>query len=93
MADSKLSREHSLALLQKLANDDGFRTRFEKKPAAALAELGVALDTIVNLKASCLASSGLAEKSHFSQAHADLANATADNCLQMSSPNAKLNID
>ena len=90
MADSKLSREHSLALLHKLATDDGFRSRYEEKPAAALAELGVSLETIVNLKASCLNSVALAEKSHFANAYVELSNATADNCLMMNQPNAKL---
>ena len=90
MADSKLSREHSLALLHKLATDDAFRSRYEQKPAAALAELGVPHETIVNLKASCLAPISLAEKSHFASAHQELSNATADNCLMMSQPNVKL---
>lgn len=90
MADSKLSREHSLALLHKLATDDGFRGRYEQKPAAALAELGVPHETIVNLKASCLAPTNLAEKSHFAGAHRDLSDATADNCLMMNQPNATL---
>ena len=61
MADSKLSREHSLALLHRLATDDGFRSRYEQKPAAALAELGVPHETIVNLKGSCLAPATLAD--------------------------------
>lgn len=90
MADSKLSREHSLALLHKLATDDGFRSRYEHKPAAALAELGVPHETIVNLKASCLAPAALAAKSHFVIAHGELSNATADNCLMMNQPNANL---
>ena len=86
MADSKLSREHSLALLQKLANDDGFRSRYEQKPAAALAELGVPHETIVNLKGSCLAPATLAEKGHFQTAHARLAAAATDQCLGMIVP-------
>ena len=90
MADSKLSREHSLALLHKLATDDGFRSRYEQKPAAALAELGVPHETIVNLKASCLVSLTLAEKDHFLRAHVALRNATADNCLNMVVPNQQL---
>lgn len=90
MADSELSRKHSLALLHKLATDDGFRGRYEQKPAAALAELGVSLETIVNLNASCLAATGLAAKEHFSLAHAELANAAADECLMMLPPKAKL---
>ncbi len=91
MADSKLSREHSLALLHKLATDDGFRSRYEQKPAAALAELGVPLETVVNLKASCLAPSTLLEKEHFSRAHRELSNAAADACIGMNPPTSKLN--
>lgn len=92
MTDSKLSREHSLALLHKLATDDGFRSRYEQKPAAALAELGVPHETIVNLKASCLMTSALADKSHFTRAHNELSNAAAENCLMMVTPNAQLNL-
>src|SRR5690242_17688133 len=90
LADSKLSREHSLALLHKLANDDGFRSRYEQKPAAALAELGVPHEDIVNLKASCLAPTTLAEKTHFAAAHRNLSVADADEYLQMILPNPQL---
>ncbi len=88
--NASLSREHSLALLHKLATDDDFRNRYEQKPAAALAELGVPSETIVNLKALCLASISLAEKSHFTAAYKSLANATADCCLDFVVPNGKL---
>ncbi|HKZ09551.1 MAG TPA: NHLP-related RiPP peptide [Rhodanobacteraceae bacterium] len=91
MADSKLSREHSLALLHKLANDDGFRSRYEQKPAAALAELGVPHETIVNLKGSCLAPTNLADKAHFSDAHSELTDAAADCCMAMIVPSVKMN--
>lgn len=90
MNDSKLSREHSLALLHKLATDDDFRSRYEQKPAAALAELGVSFETIVNLKATCLAPAALADKAELSKAHAELANAAADECLMMTPPKAQL---
>lgn len=86
MADSSLSREHSLALLQKLSTDDGFRSRFEEKPAAALAELGVPHDTIVNLKASCLASNKLADKQTLASAHQDLLEREINCCAQMHPP-------
>ncbi len=89
MADSKLSREHSLALLQKLATDDAYRARYEEKPAAALAELGVPLETIVNLKATCLTSVVLADKGALSKAHTELANAAANECLLMTPPMVK----
>lgn len=90
MADSTLSREHSLALLHKLSTDDGFRSRFEQKPAAALAEMGVPHDTIVNLKATCLAPNTLADKSHFVEGHKELANAAAECCVGMFVPTLKL---
>jgi len=88
--NASLSREHSLALLHKLATDDDFRSRYEQKPAAVLAELGVALETIVNLKSACLASTKLAEKCHFAKAHQDLSNASVEDCLQMILPNPQL---
>lgn len=90
MTDSSLSREHSLALLHKLATDDGFRSRYEQKPAAALAELGVPHETIVNLKASCLAPANLASKEHFQAAHEKWATVATDQCLMMTWPNVKL---
>ncbi|TAM96189.1 MAG: putative modified peptide [Rhodanobacteraceae bacterium] len=90
MADSKLSREHSLALLHKLATDDGFRSRYEQKPAAALAELGVPHETIVNLKATCLAPAILATKDLLAKAHRELSNAAADACVGMNPPTSKL---
>ncbi|WHZ20273.1 MAG: hypothetical protein OJF55_002422 [Rhodanobacteraceae bacterium] len=90
MADSKLSREHSLALLQKLATDDGFRSRYEQKPAAALAELGVPHETIVNLNGACLAPANLANKEYFQAAHKEWATVTTDQCLMMAWPNVKL---
>ena len=92
MADSKLSREHSLALLHRLANDDGFRSRYEQKPAAALAELGVPHETIVNLRAICLAPMNLASKEHLANAHTELASASADTCVQMTPTALRLDI-
>ena len=88
--NAKLSREHSLALLHKLATDDDYRSRYEQKPAAALAELGVPLEIIVNLKASCLAPAMLADKTYFVEAHQELSSAAADCCLGMFPPTARI---
>ena len=88
--NASLSREHSLALLHKLATDDGFRSRYEQKPAAALVELGVPHETIVNLKASCLAPTSLANKEHFRASHAELAATAANQCLTMIWPTVKM---
>jgi len=88
--NASLSREHSLALLHKLATDDGYRSRYEQKPAAALTELGVSLETIVNLKASCLAQITLADKAHFVEARRKLMDSDAVGCLEFIVPNGKL---
>lgn len=93
MADSKLSREHSLALLHKLATDDDFRSRFEEKPAAALVELGVPLEIIVNLRASCLAPITLADKKHFADVYTKLNSAAIEQFLFFRVPNASLDCD
>jgi putative modified peptide len=68
MADSKLSREHSLALLHKLATDDGFRSRYEQKAATALAELGVPQELIDSLPATSVAPMKLAPHKAFADA-------------------------
>ena len=90
MADSKLSREHSLALLHKLATDDGFRGHYEQSPAAALAELGVPQETIAGLKASCTKPTTLAPKEHFADAHQELAHASSNACVGMFVPSIKM---
>ncbi len=91
MADSTLSREHSLALLHKLSTDDGYRSRFEQKPAAALAEIGVPHETIVNLNAACLTAKPLADKAAMTAAHGELSNQASSACLSMWVPTVQLN--
>ena len=92
MADSKLSREHSLALLHKLATDDGFRSRYEEKPAAALAEIGIPSEIVADFMASCVTSGQLVSKERFTEAHRQLLNAGADSCVQMLIPDPRLNL-
>jgi len=91
MTDTVLNKEHGLALMHKLATDDQFRARYAAKPAAAIAELGVPLDTIVNLKAACLAPPAvLADKNTFAEAHKALAAADARACVDFHPPNHRL---
>lgn len=70
MADAKLSREHALKLLHRLANDDEFRKRFETKPAKALVELGVPAEHVVDMHPGELAPVKLASKDKFKELHA-----------------------
>lgn len=93
MADSKLSREHSLALLHKLATEDSFRNRFEQKPAAALAEVGVPPETVANFMASCVTSGQLASKEKFAAARKKLLDASAEACIQMYIPDPRLHFE
>ena len=65
MTDSALTKQQGLALLSKLASDDGYRARFEQKPAHALSELGIPAQTIVELPAACLCPRKLASKQDF----------------------------
>lgn len=92
MTDTSLSKEQGLKLVQKLARDDAFRARFEEKPAAALVELGVAADTVVNLPTLCLVPRKLAEKSAFEAASQGLDDATLNACLNFQAPTLKIPI-
>src|SRR5690348_415757 len=88
MADSTLSRDHALALLHKLANDDDFRAHFQAKPAEALASLGVPAETIAAFPPASMALPKLAEKSRFASLHKEVESASASEFQCMSGPNS-----
>jgi len=90
MSDAVLTNEQALKLLHELSANDGFRTRFEEKPAAALVELGVPANTVVNLDAACLAPMRLAGKDQFKKAHTEFRSAGAEACLSMVTPQLRL---
>jgi len=50
---ASLPTEQGVALIKRLASDDGFRDRFQADPVSAMAEVGI--DTVVckSLKRSC----------------------------------------
>jgi putative modified peptide len=70
MSDASLTTAETLKLLLELATNDQFRQRYADKPAAALIELGIPHETVVNLPAACLAACKLASKDEFKEAHA-----------------------
>ena len=55
MTDAVLTKKQGLMLLAELKTNPGFRRRFAEKPAAALLEIGIPAETVVNLNARCLA--------------------------------------
>jgi putative modified peptide len=90
MSDATLTTAETIKLLLELATNDAFRQRYAEKPAAALVELGVPYETVVNLNAACLASTGLAEKDAFKQAHQQLLSANFASTHSMLIPNLRL---
>lgn len=91
-ANVSLSREHSIVLLQKLATDDGFRSRYEADPAAALAETGVPQAVIDALNATSKAPMRLAAKATFAAALDHYRQGVAEVCLCQVVPMVSLSI-
>lgn len=90
MSDAVLTNEQALKLLHELSANDGFRTRFEEKPAAALVEIGIPHETVINLNSACLAPMQLAGKGEFAKAYKRLGNDAAAWCSQMIVPTLRL---
>ena len=89
MSDAVLTNEQATLLLNELAKNDGFRARFEAKPAAALVELGIPHETVVNLNAACLAPTQLIPKERFAAALSEFSANMAKACLSMVTPNLR----
>jgi putative modified peptide len=89
MSDASLSTEQAQKLLQELASNDLFRSRFAEKPAAALVELGIPHETVINLNAQCLVPRALADKSVFQDAHDKVGTEVFQRCLSMNVPSPK----
>lgn len=85
-ADTNLTRGQARALLEKLAQDDGFRALFESAPARALHALGVDAETIVGLPAECLRSKEVAPKEHYADLLASCADAAISSAMLMTPP-------
>ena len=93
MADAVLTKKQGLILLQELISNAGFRRRFAEKPAAALLEIGVPAETVVNLSPKCLAprkESDLALPADLQTAHDQLQKSDDQVMLSMLIPNARV---
>lgn len=86
VSDAALTIEQCRKLMHELATNDGFRRRYEDKPAAALIELGIPHEVVVNLKASCLVPKKLANKEIFQAANKALDDETAQRYASFSQP-------
>jgi putative modified peptide len=93
MNDAVLTKKQGLTLLQELISNAGFRRRFAEKPAAALLEIGVPAETVVNLSPKCLAprqESDLASAADLRVTHDELQKDDAQVTLTMLIPNSRV---
>ena len=81
MTDTSLPREQALALLQRLANDDAFRTSYETSPAAALKAAGISAEIIAALAPTSLAPTRLRSREAFQKAYEQVREKEAEVCL------------
>jgi putative modified peptide len=90
MADSSLTRQQALTLLNKLGHDDAFRDRFEKSPSAGLKEIGVPSERIAGFSAEALAPFKLAPKEKFQQLHQQISSQPTNEWLCMIIPQFRI---
>lgn len=86
----KLPQEQGTELIRRLARDDDFRARFEKDPAAALAELGIGSGVTGSLDSKCLAAKSLAPKEAFATLLDDVNGQAFQSAMEMRVPEAQL---
>jgi putative modified peptide len=90
MTDAVLTKKQGLTLLAELRTNPGFRRRFAEKPAAALLEIGVPAETIVNLNARCLAPRSVEDFGDLDKAFNALQSDADTESLSMIVPNASI---
>ena len=75
MSDTRLPKEHELALLKRLSTDDDFRSRFEQDPPGAMKEAGSPGAAIASLDPANLKPGKLADKATLAAAYTKLSEA------------------
>lgn len=92
MANPTVPKQQMLSLLDKLANDDAFRTLFEKNPKAGLIAAGVSAAHVATFPAEQLAPLSLQSKEAFAAEHKRVADDIAEECMCMVVPHAKYGV-
>ncbi len=85
-----VSKTQIIDLLGKLADDDGYRSRFERSPETALAELNFVPGSFSGFPGSRTNSSMLADKTVFATARKRMVDEVAGECLCMIIPSFRL---
>ena len=84
------SKQQMLRLFDKLANDDLFRSRFERNPKSALVEAGFTAEGVATFPVEQLSPGTLAAKGVFAAEYERVANDLAEQCLCMVIPSPML---
>ncbi len=85
-----VSKSQIIELLGKLAEDDGYRIRFQRDPEAALTELDFPSGGFAGYVGSAAQTGMLADKSVFATARQRMVDETAGECLCMVVPSFRL---
>lgn len=85
-----VSKSQIIELLGKLADDDGYRIRFQRDPDAALTELDFPPGSFAGFPGDPNRDGLLAEKTVFAAARARMVDEVAGECLCMIIPNFRL---
>lgn len=87
---NQVSKSQIIQLLGKLADDDGYRIRFQRDPESALTELDFPPGSFAGFPGNPNRDGLLAEKTVFAAARARMVDEVAGECLCMIVPNFSL---
>lgn len=85
-----VSKSQIIELLGKLADDDGYRIRFQRNPDAALTELDFPSGGFAGFVGNSAQTGTLADKTIFATARQRMVDEVAGECLCMIIPNFRL---
>ena len=90
MQNGKMTHDEAVALLRKLSSDDVFRAQFEKDPATALKQIGMAAADVDASPSSALSPAPLPPKEQFREALGQILESGASDHICMVFPFLKL---
>lgn len=83
---ASLPTEQGVALITRLATDDGFRDRFQNDPVSAMAEVGIDPGVCASLKQSCCEAGEVAPKEAYAALLEDIGGAAFAAAMEFRTP-------
>lgn len=83
---ASLPTEQGVALIKRLATDDGFRDRYQKDPVSAMAEVGIDPGVCKSLQQSCCTAREIASKEAFAALLEDIGGAAFAAAMEFNTP-------